>query len=232
MRDYSELQQTIIDYMNRDDLGSVVQLFIANAESVMWQDLIVRAMEKRWETEAPIPDADAGPIRFIDTPPRYVRMRRFHMQTASLIQLDPIPPEDMATWFQPGNGRPQKFCVQGAQIEFNQGFESNYLLEMTFIQEPVALGSEPDQAELETGQFPTEWLDSNGKAVSNSVLNQYFHIYVERSMVEANLWSQDYEQAALWEAKYDSSVMTANRRATRSRTTGGTLVQRADTNSP
>lgn len=233
MSDRSTLQQTIIEYMDRDDIASIVPLFVSNAESVMWQDLVVRVMEKRWSVQAPTePTASGGVNRFVDVPPRYIRMRRFHMITSVLSQLDPVPPEDMAKWWEPGRERPSKYCVQGTQIEFNKGFDSDYTLEMTFIQEPVSLGTAPTNEELQAGKFPPEWLDANGNAINNEVLDTLYHIYVERSMVEAKLWAKDTNGAMEWSAKYLGSVEKANARAKHSRTTGGTLIQRSDVGYP
>lgn len=85
--DYSSLQQTVLDYLNRPDLSTQVMSFIANGEAQIYNRLRVAAMEKPLAltitAPATQPADNAVTYGTAPVPADYIEMRELYLSDAS-----------------------------------------------------------------------------------------------------------------------------------------------------
>jgi hypothetical protein len=176
MDTYAELKSTIADYLNRDDLTSVIPTFIKLAESKFNRKLRVRQMVKR--ATAQIETA------FFAYPSDWLENKEFQLNTNPITKLEFITEsygnELRANRFISA-GKPQYYTVVGSQLEFIPTPDTTYDGELTYYAKIPALS------------------DSN---TSNWLLAYAPDLYLYGALVEAEPYLKNDERLSVWGELY------------------------------
>lgn len=176
MDTYAQLKSTIADYLNRDDLTSVIPTFIMLAESKFNRKLRVRQMVKR--ATAQIETA------FFAYPSDWLESKEFQLNTNPITKLEFITEsygnELRATRFSAG-GKPRYYTVVGSQLEFIPTPDTQYDGELTYYAKIPALS------------------DAN---TSNWLLAYAPDLYLYGALIEAEPYLKNDERVGLWGELY------------------------------
>jgi hypothetical protein len=176
METYAELKSTIADYLNRDDLTSVIPTFIKLAESKFNRKLRVRQMVKR--AQATIETT------FFAPPGDWLESKEFQLNTNPITKLEFIT-ESYANSLRAGRysaaGKPQYYTVVGSQLEFIPTPDTEYEGELTYYAKIPALS------------------DSN---TSNWLLTYAPDLYLYGALIEAEPYLKNDERVGLWGELY------------------------------
>jgi len=176
MNTYAELQSTIADYLNRDDLVSVIPTFIKLAESKFNRKLRVRQMVTR--ATATIDTA------FFAPPANWLENKEFQLNTNPITKLEFITESysnQLRATRYPASGKPQYYTVVGNQLEFIPTPDSEYVGELTYYAKIPPLS------------------DSN---TSNWLLAYAPDLYLYGALVEAEPYLKNDERVGLWGELY------------------------------
>lgn len=176
---YAELKSAIADFLNRDDLTSVIPTFVSLAEAGIKRDVRHWRMENRATADLDsqyeaLPARWASPVRLIITgSPSY--------------ELMPIGQAEMARLRASNNaaGRPQYYALTQGELEFYPTPDATYTLEMVYYEAPAALSADGD----------TNWL-----------LTNFPDVYLYGSLVHTAPYLSDDARAQVWAALYQSAV--------------------------
>ncbi len=177
---YSGLKTTIADYLNRDDLTSIVPSFIALAEAKFNRKLRVRQMVKR--ATATIDTA------FFAFPSDFAQAKEFQLNTSPITYLEFVTEKQGDLDRQNSyiaTGKPVKYTIVGTQIEVIPTPDAEYTGELTYYGKITALS------------------DSN---TSNWLLAYAPDLYLYGSLLEATPYLKDDERLATWSQLYTNSL--------------------------
>lgn len=177
---YSALKSSLADWLNRDDLTSVIPDFISLAEAQLERRLPVQKMVKR---------ATAT----IDTP--FSALPSDFLSAKSLILTSTVPVRPLEMLSQDemdakkvvylNTGKPQYFALVGGQIEVLPHPDTGYTAELTYVATLAKLS------------------DSNA---SNWVLERHPDVYLYGSLLQAAPYLRDDERVALWSPLYAQAI--------------------------
>lgn len=177
---YSALKSSLADWLNRDDLTSVIPDFISLAEAQLERRLPVQKMVKR---------ATAT----IDTP--FSALPSDFLSAKSLILTSTVPVRPLEMLSQDemdakkvvylNTGKPQYFALVGGQIEVLPQPDTGYTAELTYVATLAKLS------------------DSNA---SNWVLERHPDVYLYGSLLQAAPYLRDDERVALWSPLYAQAI--------------------------
>jgi hypothetical protein len=177
---FAGLKATIADYLNRDDLTTIIPSFITLAEAKFNRKLRVRQMIKRAE----------GQINtaFFAYPSDWLQAKEFVLNTNPTVRLQYIDEsysnELRATRFV-AVGRPLYYTIVGTQLEFTPTPDTTYSAELTYYAKIPALS------------------DSN---TSNWLLAYAPDLYLYGALMEATPYLKDDERLAVWGQLYANSL--------------------------
>ncbi len=193
---YSELQSSIADWLNRDDLTSVIPDFITLSEAQYNRSIRHRSMIVRSRA-----DIDA---RYSATPPDWI-------QTVQLILLtDPVQPLNFVTNEEMNKkraassavSRPTSFTHVGTEIQVYPSPDTTYQAELVYYGKIPALS------------------DSN---TSNWLLSLSPDIYLYGSLLQATPYLRDDERLPVIASLYQRMIEDMN--ISNERTSGQTSTQ-------
>lgn len=176
MDTYAQLKSTIADYLNRDDLTSVIPTFIMLAESKFNRKLRVRQMVKR--ATATIDTS------FFSPPADWLESKEFQLNTNPITKLEFITESygnELRSTRYSAAGKPIYYTVVGSQLEFIPTPDSEYQGEMTYYAKIPALS------------------DSN---TSNWLLAYAPDLYLYGALIEAEPYLKNDERVGLWGELY------------------------------
>lgn len=192
---YSGLKTAVADYLNRDDLTSVVPGFIALAEAKFNRKLRARQMIKR--ATATID------TRFFAYPADWLEARDFTLDTNPITKMEFVT-EDQANALRAttaiASGKPQYYTIIGSQIEVVPTPDTSYSGVLSYYAKIPALS------------------DSN---TSNWLLAYAPDLYLYGALLESAPYLKDDERIAVWSQLYESSkadIELADQRASVSST--------------
>jgi len=195
---YAELQTAIADFLNRDDLTSVIPTFIDLAESRIARDLRHRNQEKR--AEAPLNE------RYEILPPDFLEMRRLTLSDGT--QVEPISSAEMADRRLAGDdiaGKPCFYYMTANEIEFYPTPDDTYTMTMLYYAKIDDLSDD----------INATWL-----------LINHPDVYLYGSLINAAIYLFDEPKIQLWTQMYQQAVESLNIESKRSQFSGGALVMR------
>ena len=176
MDTYAQLRSTIADYLNRDDLTSVIPTFIRLAESKFNRKLRVRQMVKRATAIIDTP--------FFAPPGDWLESKEFQLNTNPLTKLEFITEsygnELRATRYVAA-GKPSYYTVVGNQLEFIPSPDTQYDGELTYYAKIPSLS------------------DSN---TSNWLLAYAPDLYLYGALIEAEPYLKNDERLSVWGELY------------------------------
>lgn len=199
---YTDLKSSIADWLNREDLTSVIPSFIAMAEARFNRDLRVRQMIKRSTAEL-----NEG---FITLPGDWLEAKNIQINTSyGPRKLDYVTLEQAdAIRYNSGDspGEPLYFNITGSQMEIIPTPSGEPEVEMTYYRTVPALSDEDD----------TNWL-----------LSAWPDMYLYGALAHAAPYLKDDERVATWVAFYDRALQEITGADARAQYSGSVLKSRA-----
>jgi hypothetical protein len=177
---FSGLKTTIADYLNRDDLTSIIPSFISIAEAKFNRKLRVRQMVKR--ATATLDTA------FFAFPADFLQAKEFQLNTNPITYLEFITEKQGDLMRQDAiiaSGQPKYYTIVGTQLEVIATPDSSYTGELTYYGKIPALS------------------DSN---TSNWLLAYAPDLYLYGALVEATPYLKDDERLGTWSTLYTNSL--------------------------
>jgi len=177
---FSGLKTTIADYLNRDDLTSVIPSFITLAEAKFNRKLRVRQMVKR--ATATLDTA------FFAFPSDFLQAKEFQLNTNPITYLEFVTEKQGDLMRQDAiiaAGKPKYYNIVGTQIEVIATPDTGYVGELTYYGKITALS------------------DSN---TSNWLLAYAPDLYLYGALLEATPYLKDDERLAVWSTLYTNSI--------------------------
>lgn len=180
LNSYSSLKSSIADWLNRDDLTSVIPDFISLAEA---------QLERRLPTQKTIKRANAS----IDTP--FSALPSDFLSCKSLVLTSTAPTQqlifltedelDAKKYVYRTSGTPKYFALVGNQIEVLPAPDTSYTAELTYSATLAKLS------------------DSN---TSNWLLERHPDVYLYGALLQAAPYLRDDDRIATWSALYETAV--------------------------
>jgi len=195
---YSELKAAIADFLNRDDLASVIPTFIRLGEDSIGRDLRHTRQEKR--VQAVLDE------RYENLPTDYLEMRRATLDDGSQLRL--ISSDDMADMrVKSGDisGKPKYYFITADQIEFYPTPDGGNTVTLLYYAHIPHLDATND----------VTWL-----LQSNS------DIYLYSALMHTAAYLQDDQRLTLWASLYKSAVDKLNQNSEKAQYSGSPLVMR------
>jgi hypothetical protein len=177
---FSGLKTTIADYLNRDDLTSIIPSFITLAEAKFNRKLRTRQMIKR--ATATID------TQYFAFPSDWLQAKEFILNTNPITQMEYVTDKQANELRQDsivGVGKPTYYTIVGTQIEVIATPDTGYTGELTYYGKIPALS------------------DSN---TSNWLLAYAPDLYLYGALLEASPYLKDDERLAVWGQMYISSI--------------------------
>lgn len=196
---YTNLQSTIADYLNRDDLTSVIPVFIQLAEAQMNRDIRHYEMEARSTAVQ-----DAGD-EYMQVPSTWLENIRAHVQGGGTTPLDLISRAAMAdkrAGKEDTSGRPEYYCMADGQFQLYPTPDDEYTIELLFYEKIPALATNS-----------TNWL-----------LEEYPDVYLYGSLIHSAPYLQEDERSAVWAQLYAAAAKRLNESSEQARMSGSGLT--------
>jgi len=177
---FAGLKSAIADYLNRDDLTSIIPSFITIAEAKFNRKLRTRQMVTR--TTLSIQNA------FLSCPSDWLQAKAFQLNTSPIQILQSVT-DTQADELKSNNyitvGKPAYYTIVGTQFEFVPSPDTTYSSELTYYAKIPALS------------------DSN---TSNWLLTYAPDLYLYGALLEASPYLKDDERLATWGQLYANSI--------------------------
>ena len=181
---YDELKDSIADFLNRDDLTSVIPDFITMAEADMNRGLRHWRQEKRSTAEI---DTQYSAI-----PADFLEAIRFYITSNDTSPLELISQSEMVDRrYRSGDtsGKPAYYAVTAGEIEVYPTPDGTYDAELYYYSRITALSA------------------SN---TSNWVLEYFPDAYLYGALVHSAPYLKDDERAQVWASLYANAISAIN----------------------
>lgn len=192
LTNYSELQTSIAEFLNRDDLNAKIPDFIVLAEAQMNAELRHWRMEKR-ATASLDSQYTAVPDDFIQP----VRFSIIGAQISSLSQTDSKTITDLRTANNNPSGRPTEYTILDGSIEVFPTPDTTYTLELLYYEKLDAL---------------------NSGNTTNWVLTTYPNAYLYGSLLHSAPYLMEDQRINTWATFYQKAIDDINSEAVNSKT--------------
>jgi hypothetical protein len=194
---YAELQSSIADFLNRDDLASVTTSFISLAEADMQRRIRHWRMEERSTAEL---DTQYSAI-----PADFVEIIRFHVTDNGTNPLELISQSELLQLKARSRntaGKPKFYAFTAGELEVYPTPDGTYNVELYYIASIPALS------------------DSN---TSNWLLERYPDAYLYGALVHSAPYLKDDARIQVWAALYQNAIDAINAESERSKYGGSGL---------
>jgi len=195
---YGELQTSVANWLDRDDLEDRIPEFIALCESMVIRPLRVRGMEN---LDTSISTVAAQ--RNYDLPTGYLQMKEFHLSTNPIRALAYLTPEMMfRVWAGSTTGTPNAYTIIQDQFYLGPAPASAVSLSMLYYKQFDALS---DSAE-------TNWVITNAP-----------HLYLYGSLLQAEPFLMNDARVPLWEKAVRQSISDIQEQDNKDRHSGSEM---------
>ena len=194
---YTELKSSIADWLNRDDMTTVIPTFISLAEAGIERVLRTRRMLTR--STATID------TQYSAVPADFLEVRSIKLTSVSTVQpltFQTIEVLDEMDAENPGGGTPMYFGIVGNQIRVHPIPAGSYTAELAYY------------AKLEK---------LSDSVSSNWILSSHPDVYLYGALLQAAPYLKDDERTAVWTTLYAAAVEAMKSADERSATSGGAL---------
>ena len=173
LSNYTELQESVADFLNRSDLTDVIPDFIRMTEAELNRVLRTREMSVR--TRAPV----SG--QYVKLPVDFLGMRNIELLTEPVTVLEYRNLQNLdAHRAADSTGKPLFYSIMQNNIEFAPVPDSEYTLEIVYYQSLPALADNT-----------TNWL-----------LDAHPDIYLYGSLMQSAPYLQADERISIWAGKF------------------------------
>lgn len=176
---YAELQTAIANWLNRDDLTSIIPDFIRLAEADMQRRLRHYEMEKRATATLD--------SQYTELPDDFLQPIRLHVQDTNdpLVPMSKADMQDERDRINDTSGQPRYYTITGGEIEVLPTPDGSYTIEMSYYRTLPVL------------------TDGN---TSNWLLSAAPDVYLYGSLVQSAPYLAHDERAAVWAGLYQSAI--------------------------
>ena len=194
---YSTLQSTVMDYLDRSDLSTVVPTFVELAESKFKRKLRHWKMEKRATADT------VASQRTLDLPSDFLEMRSIKRNSDPTIVLEHLSPA-IADAYVSSVGAPYYFHISGTEIHFDPTPDGVYEIEMNYY-----------------GFTPL-----SESATTNWLLEDHPDIYLYGTLLEAEAYLMNDPRLQVWKLAFDQAMLDLNKEGKITRAGGAPLTVR------
>lgn len=194
---YAELKASIADWLNRDDLTSVIPDFISLAEHQMEREVRHYKMIERSNA-----NLDS---RYSQVPAGWLETIRFGITSDNTYRLEMVSIDDIIARRERNSdtaGRPQYYSHVGDTFELFPTPDREYATELVYYEQIPALS------------------DSN---TSNWLLDAAPDAYLYGSLLQAAPYLAEDERIQVWSTLYAGAVLSLNKSSDRTRQSSGNL---------
>jgi len=177
---FANLKTAIADFLNRDDLTSVIADFITLAEADFGPKIRHWRMEKRSNATTS--------AQFMDVPSDFLEPIRFGLDTNNEHRLEFVSSADMAQMREnvsDATGTPKFWTFTDGKIELFPTPDATYTVELVYLASITALS------------------DAN---TTNWVLTNHPGVYLYGALVQAAPYLRDDERTGVWAALYQTAL--------------------------
>lgn len=181
---YAELKTAIADFLNRDDLASVIPTFVSLAEAQINRDI------RHWRMESRVSGQQTGGDAYMQLPADWVETIRFTIGSnpaLSLASIDAIA--DMRSKRDNLSGVPTHYAHVRGEFELYPTPSADTDFELLYYQKIPALS------------------DSNA---SNWLLEQAVDVYLYGALIHTAPYLADDARLAVWAQMYSAAVANLN----------------------
>lgn len=191
---YDELKSSIADFLNRDDLTSVIPDFITLAETSMNREVRHWRMEKRANANLDT-QYTALPNDFLEP----IRMSLTTADTNTLEMVNAFQISNLRAQNLNTSGRPVNFAILDGSIEVFPTPDAVYSLEMLYYEKIDTL---------------------NSGNTSNWILSNFPDAYLYGALVHSAPYLAEDARTNTWAALYQKAINDINGESERSKTSG------------
>ena len=193
LANYNDLKSSIADFLNRDDLTSVIPDFITMAEAGFNRQLRHWRMEDR-ATALLDTQYTALPTNFVE--PIRMSLTAGNTHTLEIVGVQEM--SDLRANALNTSGRPRYFAILDQSIEVYPSPDGDYTMELVYYEAIPSLEANS-----------TNWLMTN-----------YPDAYLYGSLMHSAPYLQEDARLQTWSALYQSAVSAINQDAERAKTGG------------
>jgi len=198
LSNYGELKTAIADFLNRDDLTSVIPTFVVLAESQIARDLNHWRQERRVTTSLN--------ERFENLPSDWLRTINMYLADGAPIEYASVAEISRQRVLEDDiSGKPRLYTLNSGQIEFYPAPDEPYDLTMVYKARIPAFNEDTDY----------NWL-----------LREYPDVYLYASLTQSAPYLQEDQRVATWAQLYSAAVANLNKDDADAKYSGGPLVMR------
>jgi hypothetical protein len=198
LSNYGELKTAIADFLNRDDLTSVIPTFVSLAESQIARDLRHWRQERRVTTTLD--------ERFENVPTDWLESNHLYLSDGASIEYASVAEisrkkiltNDLA-------GKPRLFTINSGQFEFFPAPDESYTLTMVYF-----------------ARIPAFSLDAD----DNWLITNYPDVYLYGSLLQSAPYLAEDARIAVWAQLYSAAIKNLSDDSQKARSSGGPLVMR------
>jgi hypothetical protein len=173
---YTQLVQDVADFLNRQDLTSVIPTFIRLAESRMNRTIRTRQMEYRVTAQID--------RQFSTLPNDFLEMRNVQVNSSPVTPLEYVTPQEADRQRARGiQGSPRYFSIVGNRMELIPVPTETIVVEMVYYQKIPAISD---------------------AVSSNWLLDRHYDLYLYATLVQAALYLKD--DPSSWATLFDSAL--------------------------
>ena len=197
---YANLQTTIADFLNRDDLTSVIPTFIQLAEAQMNRDL------RHWRMEVRASGQQSSGDAYMQIPADWMETIRFHITDGGTYPLDLISRkalEDKRAGTMNESGRPRYYTHADSQFELYPTPNATVNTELLYFAKIPSLS------------------DSN---TTNWLLEDAPDVYLYGALLHSAPYLAEDERVGVWAQMYSAAVSQLNNKSEMSRMSGSGLT--------
>lgn len=197
---YANLQTTIADFLNRDDLTSVIPTFIQLAEAQMNRDL------RHWRMEVRASGQQSSGDAYMQIPADWVETIRFHITDGGTKPLDLISRkalEDKRAGNENMSGTPRYYTHADSQFELYPTPNEDTNTELLYFAKIPSLS------------------DGN---TSNWLLEDAPDVYLYGALIHSSPYLAEDERVGVWAQMYSAAVSQLNDKSEKSRMSGSGLT--------
>ena len=198
LSNYGELKTGIANFLNRDDLTSIIPTFIALTEAQIARDL------RHWRQEVRV--STTVDERFENLPTDWLEGVHLSLADGSTVEYGSVAEISRQKLLSNNTaGQPRLYTLNSGQIEFFPAPDESYTLTMIYY-----------------ARIPT----MSGDTDANWLMTSYPDVYLYGSLLQSAPYLGEDERMVVWAQLYRAAVKNLGDDSKRARSSGGPLIMR------
>lgn len=194
---YATLQTTVMDYLDRSDLTTVLPTFIE-----LFEAKIIRKL-RHWRMEAVTTLTTVAAQRYVSLPAGWFETRTIVREGSPRVVMEPLPLPLLDDRSE-ATGAPNYYNVEGGLLYMDPTPDTEYSLTIAYYKFDALSDSNT-----------TNWL-----------LTYYPDIYVYGTLLEAEAYLMNDPRLPMWKQAFDEAMMDLQKEGRNAKGSGGPLTIR------